>query len=85
MNKFKYFILPAIIICCAVIFTGCSDDDDDNNNGSGLGTQSQLVGTWHVVSAAGYEIDADGTNTDFIDSYNRGDWYFTFQSDGRYQ
>jgi len=75
----KYLSMMAIAMLVACFFVSCSDDDDD------LGSSSDLIGTWVMVSYEGYEID-EGKKETYKGTYDISDQenMITFEKDGTY-
>lgn len=75
MKKIIFLWLVSILMLLPISFVSCSDDDEE-----GVGSTSELVGTWEIVSRT-YQWKEDGKIME-EGTENDSDTRITFSEDG---
>ena len=78
MKKINFLWLVSILMLLPIGFVSCSDDDDE-----GVGSASDLVGTWEVTHNVWYEKE-NGVKKDGDTDDDKGDLRIIFKEDGTY-
>lgn len=72
-----------MLMLMPICFVSCSDDDDE----AGIGSESDLIGTWEVVSEYNYVKENGKVEYDDTDKYGEGEGFIlkiTFKKDGTF-